>query len=77
MIAINLKNFCKGNRTSGKTGGRGRPVLWEELICNSGASFLQEVGWHNGAATKQWILQGLHSETVHHIPVYYSTEHVV
>jgi hypothetical protein len=30
----------------------------------------------SGAATKRWILQGLHSEAVHHIPVYYSTEHV-
>jgi hypothetical protein len=29
-----------------------------------------------GAATKRWILQGLHSKTVHHIPLYYSTEHV-
>jgi len=38
MIAINLNNFCKGNRTSGKTrGGRGRPVPWEELFCNSEA----------------------------------------
>jgi hypothetical protein len=30
----------------------------------------------NDAATKRWILQGLHSEMVHHISVYYSTEHV-
>jgi hypothetical protein len=29
-----------------------------------------------GVATKRWILQGMHSETVHHIPVYNSTEHV-
>ncbi len=45
MIAINLNNFCKGNRASGKTGGG--PVPWEELFCNSGASFLQEVGFYN------------------------------
>jgi hypothetical protein len=30
----------------------------------------------SGAATKRWILQGLHSEAVHNIPVYCSTEHV-